>query len=266
MRYSAAVLVTGASGGIGQSICLALSDDGYAILAHYHERNAAARELQETIRGRGGSCDLLQADLAAKDGPAALAALVREKIENRPDTSLHGVVNNAAILLGPPLNEITSDDFDDFFAINTKAPLLLTSALIPLLQEGGGIVNISSASAHLSSPGNILYAMSKSALESMTRNLAEAMAPSGLRVNAVVPGYTDNGHRAFSDPVALAYMASFSPLGGVASPNTVAQAVRFLLSKDADRTTGILLDVSGGSTLGARRGAKQSVRDVISNP
>ena len=160
--------------------------------------------------------------------------------------------------------EITEAAFDNFFAINTRAPLLLTKELLPLLARGGGIVNISSASAHISSPGNILYAMSKAALESMTRNLAEVVAPLGLRVNAVVPGYTDNGHRAFSDPAALAYMSSFSLLEGVAEPETVARAVRFLLSKDAERTTGTLLDVSGGTTLAPRGKEAKSVRDILS--
>ncbi len=148
--------------------------------------------------------------------------------------------------------------------LNVRAPLLLSQALLPLMMTGGSIVNVSSASAHISSPGNLLYAMSKTAVESMTRNLAVAVAQRGVRVNAVVPGYTDNGHPAFSDPDAMSYMSSLSALGGVAAPQDIAEAVALLLTDASRRTTGSLLDVTGGMSLSprAQRGA-QSVRDVL---
>jgi 3-oxoacyl-[acyl-carrier protein] reductase len=253
-------MVTGATSGIGRAICRALNEEGYVVVAHYHRDRPGALELQELIQADGGACELVQSDLGEPDGPATAARSAVAALRGVP---LHGVVNNAATLLGPVLEEISVADFDRFFALNTRAPLLLAKELLPHLRVGSSIVNISSASAHLSSPGNLLYAMSKAALESFTRNLAEAIAPKGVRVNAVVPGFTDNGHAAFSDPVALEYMSSFSPLGGVGSPETVAHAVSFLLSPLSSRTTGSLVDVSGGMTLAPRGTRAKSVRDVL---
>ena len=129
--------------------------------------------------------------------------------------------------------------------------------------NGGSIVNISSASAHFSSPGDIIYAMTKAALESFTRNVAEAVADRGIRANVVIPGFTDNGHPAFSDDRVRQYMSSFSVLGGVADPETVAEAVRFLISDRSRRTTGASIDVTGGSTLGARGSRGGSVKDLL---
>lgn len=257
-----AVIVTGATGGIGRVIARTLAADGDTVIAHYHRDAVGAVELRAEIERAGGTCRLVQADLSDADGPAALAGAVRDALHPFGG-QLHGLVNNAALLLGPALEDITADLFDGFFTVNTRAPLLLAKELLPTMPAGSSIVNVSSAAAHLSSPGDLLYAASKTALESMTRNLAAAVAARGVRVNAVVPGYTDNGHAAFQDAATLAYMSSLAPLGGVAAPETVAHAVRFLLSPESGRTTGSLLDVSGGTTLSVRGRGAQTVRDVI---
>lgn len=259
-----AVLVTGATGGIGQSICRVLSQAGYSIVAHYHQDERGARVLREAISAEGGRCQTVQADLRTPNGPYQLAETTLALTDADSGTFLYGVVNNAAVLTGPPFEETSVDAFDEIFSVNVRAALLLIKELVSSMPYGGSIVNVSSASAHISSPGNPLYAMSKAALESMTRNLAERTAPLGVRINAVVPGFTDNGHPAFNDPVALAYMSSFASLGGVAQPDVVALAVRFLLSPESGRTTGSLLDVSGGTTLAPRGGRASSIRDVVS--
>ena len=264
-RSRPAVLVTGATSGIGAALCRQLSSS-YTVLAHVHRNRTRAAELQREIRELGGACHLLHADLSDPDGPRGLAREVLSLVGDGREVHLHGIVNNAATLIGPPLDEITAKDFDQIFAINTRAPLLLIADLLGGMSAGGSIVNISSASAHISSPGNVLYAMSKASLESLTINLAEAIAPMGIRINAVVPGFTDNGDPAFQDDAALSYMSSFSVLGGVASPGVVAQAVLFLLSSASDRTTGSLLDVSGGTTLRPRGNRAKSVRDVLPKP
>jgi len=130
------------------------------------------------------------------------------------------------------------------------------------MRTGGSIVNISSAGAHFSSPGDIVYSMTKAAVESLTANAAEALAPLGIRINNVVPGFTDNGHPAFQIPQAREYMSSFAVLGDVSQPGAVADAVGFLLSGRASRTTGSTLDASGGSILGVHAPAAFSFDDV----
>lgn len=257
------VVVTGATGGIGGAICWRLHADGYGIIAQYGASHDRARSLGESIRSGGGYFEAITCDLSSPDGGFAVTDAVQKTLQTNQGHRLRGLVNNAAKLLGPAFGEATVDQFDDYMAVNVRAPFFLSQGLAPLMPPGGSIVNISSASAHFSSPGDIVYAMTKSALESLTRNMAEAIAGAGVRVNAVVPGFTDNGHPAFQNPAAREYMSSFSVLGGVADPDVVAEAVSFLISDRARRTTGTVLDVTGGSTLGARDRRPSSVRELI---
>ncbi len=257
------VVVTGATGGIGSAICMRLHADGYGIIAQYRTNHGKAHSLGHNIREAGGHFEAIACDLSSPAGVNALVQAIYTDLETNPDHRLHGLVNNAAKLLGPAFGETTVDQFDEYMAVNLRAPFFLAQGLTPLMATGGSIVNISSASAHFSSPGDIVYAMSKAALESLTRNMAEAIAPTGLRVNSVVPGFTDNGHPAFQDATAREYMSSFSVLGDVADPQVVAEAVSFLVSARSSRTTGTVLDVTGGSTLGARKRSTSSVRELI---
>lgn len=252
-------VVTGASGGIGAQIVETLISDGFFVVAQYHRNELGAAELLERASGR---CELVQADLATVDGITAVVDAVR----NQASTShmqVAALVNNAGKLLGPSFADATPESFDAYVDVNTKAPFFLTQKLSQDMPAGASVVNISSASAHIASAGDIVYAMTKAALESLTRNMAEALAPRGIRVNAVIPGFTDNGHPAFTDEQAVAYMSSLSALGGVAAPSAVADAVSFLVSDRSYRTTGSTIDVTGGMTLHPRPHRQGSVRDLL---
>ncbi len=255
-------VVTGASGGIGAEIVSTLVSDGFYVVGQYRSNLSKATELLASVDEPGGRYELVEADLASSDGIATLVDAVRKRA-SASGMHVAALVNNAARMLGPSFSSATPDSFDEYVAINTKAPFFLTQMLSPDMQAGSSIVNISSASAHIASAGDIVYAMTKSALESLTRNMAEALAPRGIRVNSVVPGFTDNGHPAFADDRALAYMSSLSVLGGVAAPSAVADAVSFLVSDRAYRTTGTAMDVTGGMTLHPRPHRQSSVRDLL---
>lgn len=255
-------VVTGASGGIGAEIVKTLSADGFFVVGQYRNNHRMAAALQEAVNAEGGGCELVAADLATPEGIGVLVGAVRTRVASSA-WQLTALVNNAAKMLGPSFGDATPESFDEFVDINMKAPFLLAQELSNDIPAGGSIVNISSASAHIASAGDIVYAMTKAALESLTRNIAEALAPRGIRVNAVVPGFTANGHPAFSDERALAYMSSLSMLGGVAEPSAVADAVSFLVSDRAYRTTGAMVDVTGGMTLHPRPHRQGSVRDLL---
>lgn len=254
-------VVTGAPGGIGTATCMALSRMGFAILAQFKTQNDRAIELVQRIERQKGDGHLVQADLGTDRGVSHVVEQTRDLLSSHPNYKLSVLVNNAAQLLSPSFSDTRPEDFDEYFTVNTKAPFFLSQGLLPMMAVGGSIVHVSSASAHFSSPGDITYAMSKAALESLTKNMAEAVAPSGIRVNAVIPGFTDNGHSLFRNAAAREYMSGFSLLGGVADTETVADAIAFLASPASSRTTGALLDVTGGSLLGARGARKHSVRD-----
>lgn len=254
------VVVTGASGGIGKALCASLAYDGYDVLAQFRSRQTDAEEVRRSVEARGRRCILLATDLENRSGPEEVCRTVEQHLADHEDTVLHGLVNNAALLLGPSFGTATAYDFDRYMAVNVRAALLLSQQLSRLMQCGGSIVNISSAGTAFSSPGDIVYAMSKSALEALTFHSAEALAPRMIRINSVVPGFTDNGHSLFADPAALKHMSGYAVLGGVCDPTIVADAVAFLLSDRSARTTGSILDVSGGSRLGHRRGSSLSLR------
>lgn len=256
-------VVTGATGGIGAAVSRTLSRDGFAVVVQFNSNRAAADELVSSIHAEGGSAHALQADLGTDAGVARFGDEVAELLRTHPEYELHALVNNAAKLLGPSFFDATPEQFDVYFAINTKAPFFLAQRLSTLMTAGGAIVNVSSAGVHFSSPGDIVYAMSKAAVESLTVNMAEAVAKLGIRVNAVIPGFTDNGHDAFKVEAVLEYMSGFAVLGGVSQPETVAEAIAFLVSDRASRTTGTTLDVSGGSTIGARGSRAGSVAHLI---
>jgi len=256
-------VVTGASGAIGSAICRRLAADGYAVVAQYRNRAEAAEALKTSLDDAGAPCDLFRADLATPDGVESFVAHVRRLTEQDPPAGIRTLVNNAGKLLGPSLQDATPDAFDQYVAVNLRAPFFLAQGLTPLMHPGGSVVNISSASAHIASAGDLVYAMTKAGLESLTKNLGGARAPPGSRVNAVVPGFTDNGHPAFSDDTARAYMGGLSALGGVAAPEDVAAAVGFLVSDASARTTGSLLDVTGGMTLSPRPHTAGSVKDLL---
>ena len=175
---------------------------------------------------------------------------------------LVGLVNNAAMLVGPAFGTTTLNQFDEYFALNTRAPFFLGQRLSAHMVKGANIVNVSSVATKFSSPGDIVYAMSKATLEAMTFHAAEALAAHGIRINTLMPGFTDNGHEAFRNSKVRDFMSSFSALGGVADPTTIAEAVAFLVSSASARTTGAILDVSGGSALG-RRPANGSLTNLI---
>lgn len=257
------VVITGATGGIGREISRSLGRSGKVVVAHYRQNHAEATELARSLGSEGISCHPIDADLATDAGLARVVSSIDDLLSRNPSYCLHALVNNAAALLGPSFLEASPTQFDAYFALNVRAPFFLSQQLATRMRPGGGIVNISSASAHFSSPGDIVYAMSKAALESLTRNMAEAIAPLGLRVNTVIPGFTDNGHPAFDRPEVLDYMSTFAVLSGVATPDVVADAVEFLISDKASRTTGATLDVSGGSTLSTRGSRSGTVRSLL---
>ncbi|CAH0199075.1 3-oxoacyl-[acyl-carrier-protein] reductase FabG [Microbacterium oxydans] len=251
-------VVTGASGGIGAEIVSALAADGHYVVAQYRSNEAKAAVLASEV----SACELVKADLATAYGRSVLVDAVRQRA-SRSGLQVSALVNNAAKMLGPSFSEATPEAFDEYVDINVKAPFFLTQTLSQDMRSGASVVNISSASAHIASAGDIVYAMTKAALESVTRNMAEALAPRGIRVNAVIPGFTNNGHAAFRNESAVAYMGSLSMLGGVADPSAVADAVTFLVSERASRTTGATLDVTGGMTLHPRPHRQSSVRNLL---
>jgi 3-oxoacyl-[acyl-carrier protein] reductase len=161
-------------------------------------------------------------------------------------------VNNAAIGASSDLEGITCEEFDQLWAVNVKAPFFLVREGIRRLRDGGRIINISSGVTRIAYPSVIGYALTKGAIDVLTRTLAQQLGQRGITVNAVAPGIvqTDNTAAQFTTPEAWAQAARYSVFNRVGQPADIADVVAFVASDDARWITGQYIDATGGSLLG----------------
>ncbi|MBB4984346.1 MULTISPECIES: glucose 1-dehydrogenase [Streptomyces] len=245
-------IVTGASRGIGRGIAERLARDGALVAVHYGRSEAAARETVRAIEEAGGRAFAVHAELEEPDAVDTFyAALDAGLAERGAGPGFDILVNNAAASGSGRIHELTGEVFDRLFAINVKAPLFLVQRGLDRLSDGGRIVNISSAATKRAFPESVTYVMTKGAVDTMTPALAKELAPRGITVNSVAPGYvaTDmNAHRR-TTPEASAALAAHSVLNRLGTPADIADVVAFLVSDDARWITGQCVDVSGGYKL-----------------
>ena len=186
-------LVTGASRGIGRATAITLAEAGAHVIVHYGRSKQEAESLVAEIQRKGGRADAISADLAAPEGAALLAKQARAIVGDRLDV----LVLNAGISKLARLADHTVEDFDNLFATNVRGPFFLVQQLLPALGEGSSIVVISSIATRtvvgkpgVENPSILAYASTKGALETLVKNWAAILGPSGIRVNAVAPGAT----------------------------------------------------------------------------
>jgi NAD(P)-dependent dehydrogenase (short-subunit alcohol dehydrogenase family) len=246
-------LVTGASRGIGRATAAALAKAGAHVLVHYGRSVHEAESLVAEIQTKGGRGDAISADLGTPDGAWQLAKKVRSIIGDRLDV----LVLNAGISKSAPIADSTVEDFDSLFATNVRGPFFLVQQLLPVLGEGSNIIVISSLGARtvagkpgLESPSLLAYASTKGALETLVKNWAAILGPSGIRVNSVAPGVIDTDMSHFTKTEAGREAAlGMQALKRLGKPEDVADVVAFVASDAARWITGASIRVDGGSKL-----------------
>jgi NAD(P)-dependent dehydrogenase (short-subunit alcohol dehydrogenase family) len=244
-------IVTGAGMGIGAACARGLAADGMSIVLV--GRNATPLDaVQRELAGEGARAIVVAADIGLPETPAAVVAAARDEF-GRVDA----IVNNAAIIIREAAGSVTVENFDAQVAVNVRAPLLLAGAALPLLTESdrASIVNISSSSAVLNRRGQCVYAMTKAAVNYLTRSLAVELAPLGVRVNTVSPGPVDTpSHRSWTaDRAELeAALLPQIPIGRVGEADDVALWVRHLCAPSAGWVTGAVIAVDGGQSISFR--------------
>lgn len=235
-------LVTGASSGIGQAICVRLAKDGYHILVHYNHNLSGAQSTLEEIKKTFGTGDMMQFDITQ-------CQPIQDRLTayfSQTDSPLAILVNNAG-LHNDSLTGLMSDtQFDQVIQTNLYGPFYLMRWSIKkmLPKRSGCIVNISSLSGQIGNPGQINYAASKGALIAMTKTLASEVGSRGIRVNSVAPGLIET--EMTSTLPHLDAIKDQIPLKRLGRPEEVAGAVSFLCSKDASYITGHTLSINGG--------------------
>jgi NAD(P)-dependent dehydrogenase (short-subunit alcohol dehydrogenase family) len=242
-------LVTGASRGIGRAIARMFAASGARVVIHYHHNRDAA---EDTLAGLAGAGHLLaQADLTAVDDVARLAADVIAQVGR-----VHILVNNAGVFEAHPIADVSFDQWqhawERVLQTNLIGPAHLTFCMARhMIEHGGGrIVNVSSRGAFRGEPTAPAYGASKAGLNAMGQSLAQALAPHGVFVHTVAPGFVETERVAprLSGPAGEAIRRQ-SPLGRVARPDEVARTVLFLTAPGTEFLTGCIVDVNGASYL-----------------
>lgn len=246
-------LITGGSRGLGRSSALALAAQGVDLILTYQSRQADAQAVVAQVQALGRRAVALQLDVGEAGRFPAFAQQVREALQaSWQRTQFDALVNNAGMGLHASFAATTEQQFDDLARVHLKGPFFLTQALLPLLADGGRIVNVSSGLARFSFPGHAAYAVMKGGVEVLTRYLAKELGPRGIAVNTLAPGAiaTDFGGGAVRDDAALnAQLAAATAMGRVGQPDDIGAAVAALLAEGNRWMTGQRIEVSGGMML-----------------
>ena len=246
-------LVTGGSRGLGKNMSLALAKKGIDVILTYNSNKEAAEAVVAEIGALGGKAAAFQLNTSMV---GTFDQFITELTQHLQATygkpGFDFLINNAGTALYAPVTETTEDQLDSIFNIHYKGVFFLTQKVLPLINEGGGIINISSGLTRITYPGSSVYASLKSAVETLTRYLAKELGSRKIRANVVAPGAIETdfgGGRTRDNKEINTQIASLTALGRVGLPDDVGGVVAFLCSEDAYWINGQRIEVSGGQAL-----------------
>jgi NAD(P)-dependent dehydrogenase (short-subunit alcohol dehydrogenase family) len=250
MTTSKIALVTGGSRGLGKNMALSLAQKGIDVILTYHSQQAEAQATVTEIEALGRKALAVQlntADLSSFDNfyQQVAKALPATFGTSRFDF----LINNAGTSLTVPITDTTEAQFDEMLNIHFKGVYFLTQKALPLLNDGGRIINISSATTRSSFAGASVYASMKGAVEVFTRYLAVELGARGISANVVAPGAIFGGGAMTDTPELRAYVAQLTALGRVGLPDDVGGVVAFLCTEEAKWLNGQRIELTGGMTL-----------------
>jgi NAD(P)-dependent dehydrogenase (short-subunit alcohol dehydrogenase family) len=234
-------------------MALHLADRGTDVILTYKSAVEKAREVVAQIEAKGRKAVALELDVGDSSTFAAFAATLKAELGHVwQRTSFDALVNNAGSAGYTLFAETTEAQFDELMRVHLKAPYFLTQRLLPLIADGGSIVNISSGLARFTFPGSSAYATMKGGVEVLTRYLAKELGPRQINVNTFAPGAieTDFGGGHVRDNKAVnAQIAAITALGRVGLPDDIGGAVALLLAPENHWITGQRIEASGGTLL-----------------
>lgn len=236
-----AVLVTGASTGIGRAISVALAKDGFDIGVNYFSNEPGANEVVNEIKSIGRNAIALHADVASEDQVKKMVATFTQSFN-----VVFGVVNNAGVYNRVNFEDMTLEEWNNTINTNLTSAYLVTKAILPYFKSGGRIINISSVLAHMGSNFGAHYAASKAGLIGFTKSLAREFSRKGIMVNAVAPGAIETRIIAGDTPEKRRERERITTVGRVGQPEEIAAAVVFLFSDSASYLSGETINVNGG--------------------
>jgi NAD(P)-dependent dehydrogenase (short-subunit alcohol dehydrogenase family) len=253
MSSSKIALVTGGSRGLGKNMALSLAKKGIGVLLTYHRQQAEADSVVAEIAALGQKAAALQLDAANTSSFEAFFERVKTTLHDTFQAKQFDfLINNAGTGLHAAFADTSEAQFDEVMNIHLKGPFFLTQKALPLMADGGRIVNISSGLARFALPGSSAYAAMKGAIEVLTRYQAKELGTRGIAVNVVAPGAieTDFGGGVVRDNAQLnAFVASQTALGRAGQPDDIGGVVAFLCTDEARWVNAQRLEASGGMFL-----------------
>jgi NAD(P)-dependent dehydrogenase (short-subunit alcohol dehydrogenase family) len=245
-------IVTGGSRGLGRNTVLALAQRGVDTIFTYRSNRADADEVAAAARQMGRKATALQLDTGKSAGFDVFAGAVRQALADQGTDRFDYLVNNAGTSLHKAFHETTEQELDDIYNIHFKGVFFLTQKLLPVIRDGGRIVNISSGLTRFSMPGLGAYASMKGAIEVLTRYLAKELGARGIAVNTVAPGAiaTDfSGGMVCDNPEVNKRVADMTALGRVGLPDDIGPMIAALLAEDNRWVNAQRIEVSGGMAI-----------------
>ena len=242
-------LVTGGSRGLGRSTVEALARNGVGSIFTYNSNRAAADEVIAAVKQAGARATALPLDTGDSAAFAGFAAKVRQVLDGWGVERLEFLVNNAGTSHHAPIAQVTEADFDALYRVHLKGVFFLTQALLPLIADGGRIVNVSSGLTRIAYPGSAAYASMKGAVEVLSRYLAKELGDRRIAVNVVAPGaiQTDfSGGMVRDNPEVNRRVSEATALGRPGLPDDIGPMIASLLSPDNRWVNAQRIEVSGG--------------------
>lgn len=253
MSSNKIALVTGGGRGLGKNMALSIAKKGLDVILTYHANKEAADDVVAEIKNLGQQAVAFQLDTSDTSGFKAFFEGVSSYLKQKYNTgSFDYLINNAGTGIYKPFLETTESDFDEMMNIHIKGVYFLSQQAVPLLSDGGGIINISSGLARFSLPGSSAYASMKGAVDVFTRYLAKELGDRKIRANVVAPGAvaTDFGGGENKDnDKKRALISQNTALGRVGEPEDIGGIVAFLCTEDARWINGQRIEASGGIML-----------------
>ena len=243
-------LVTGGSRGLGKDMVLSISRKGIDVILTYRSNKDEAEKVVKEIETMGQSASALQLNMSEFNSLNVFVSTLLSALSSKWKTnSIDFLINNAGMGATVPFTEVTEELFTDFLNVHFKGIFFLTQKLVPHINEGGRIINISTGTTRFANPGYSVYASMKGAIEVFTKYLAKELGAKGIGANVVAPGpiETDfNSGAIRNNPQMKERLSSLSPLGRVGIANDIGGVVAFLCTDEAKWINGQRLEVSGG--------------------
>lgn len=243
-------IITGGSRGLGKSMALRLAERGHDVIVTFNSKRDEAESVVSEIQKQGRKAASLQLDVSHSKSFPDFGAAVQQVLTERWDRKdFDFLVNNAGIGIHAAFMETTEEQFDQLMNVHLKAAFFLTQRLLPLMKDGGRIVNVSTGLTRFASPGYSAYAAMKGGVEVLTRYMAKELGSRSISVNTIAPGaietdFAGGGIRDNQDLNKL--VAAQTALGRVGLPDDIGDVVASLLSQNSQWINGQRIEVSGG--------------------